>query len=278
MAAIPAVNLGGGVTAASSISVGFYHACAIRLTDNGVVCWGRNLNGILGIDSLSDIGYPGAIALNDMTPINLGGSNYQAQVVVAGKENTAVIRDPDSSLIIWGDGYQGVLGKDDNVNYGDQTGHMENITPLTVLGRTEFDIVALGNQHVCARFKNYLTFTCWGRGSFGALGRDETTTVGATVGSMATLYEIQPNFVDLSYYTGTANPPEIATCAVGSNTLTAEQICTDNNAKNCETATDPTCRDMKVKKITSGYFHNCAIRSADSQVSRFHCPVTLRAC
>ena len=46
MAALTDINLGTSVTA-SSISVGYFHACAIT-TSKRIKCWGAALNGALG--------------------------------------------------------------------------------------------------------------------------------------------------------------------------------------------------------------------------------------
>ena len=62
MDVLPTVNLGTGRTATAT-AAGEYHSCAL-LDNASVKCWGNNGNGILGIDSTTNMGdNPGDMAV-----------------------------------------------------------------------------------------------------------------------------------------------------------------------------------------------------------------------
>jgi len=63
--------------------------------------------------------------------------------------------------------------------------------------------------------------------------------------------------------------PQEVTCAVGSNTLTAEEICAANDANTCVEATNPTCRPVEVDKIAAGLGMACMLRSVDKGIVCF---------
>ena len=55
-----------------AISAGQYHTCAL-LASGGLVCWGDNSQGQLGIGSLADQ------TLGSLTPVSLGSGGHSVQ-------------------------------------------------------------------------------------------------------------------------------------------------------------------------------------------------------
>jgi len=92
------VSLPSGRTA-SLVSAGYYHTCAV-LDDASAYCWGRNIEGQLGIGSQSTSSTPVAVSLP---------SGRTTPSVSAGHQHSCAILD-DYSLYCWGYNTDGQLG------------------------------------------------------------------------------------------------------------------------------------------------------------------------
>ncbi len=186
MAALSAIDLGTGRTA-TAISAGSLHTCA--LLDNGTAkCWGSNGSGQLGRDTINDtIGdAPGEMGDN-LPAINLGAGRT-ATAISAGKHHTCAILD-NGSVKCWGSNLSGQLGQDSTADLGDQLGEMAALQPIDLgAGRTA-TAISTGAAQTCAILDNG-TVKCWGSGSAGALGQDNTATLGDQPGEMAALQPI----------------------------------------------------------------------------------------
>jgi alpha-tubulin suppressor-like RCC1 family protein len=164
-AALPDVNLGSGRTA-TAIAVDGDHACAL-LDDGTVKCWGYNGYGELGQGDLAFRGdQPGEMAA--LTPVPLG-SGRTATAVAAGGNNTCAIRN-DASLVCWGDGAEGQLGRGSTDVRGDDPNEMgDNLVPVALGNGRTVDQVELGDSSVCAVLDDG-SVRCWGENDVGQLG------------------------------------------------------------------------------------------------------------
>ena len=176
---LPVINLGTG-RRAIQIGAGDRFTCA--LLDNGAVkCWGYNYYGQLGQGARGNLGDdPGEMA--GLAEISLGGI---AVAIAVGSSHACAILE-SGSLKCWGRNSDGQLGVGNASDQGDAAGEMGsslaavNLSGITT--RTAISVAA-GNGHTCALLNNH-TVKCWGRGSNGQLGYENTTTIGDNSGEM----------------------------------------------------------------------------------------------
>jgi alpha-tubulin suppressor-like RCC1 family protein len=131
------------------ISTGGSHTCAT--TGAGVAkCWGKNDDGELGDNTLTDRHTPG----------NVAGLTSGVQDIAAGGDQSCAVRS-NGGLKCWGFNRYGQLGNG-TVTMSDSP---VDVTGLT-LGVAD---VAAGLAHTCARTTNGAA-KCWGRNDSGQLG------------------------------------------------------------------------------------------------------------
>ncbi len=184
--AIPFVDLGTGRTAVA-LAAGIDHTCAI-LDNASLKCWGSNTYGQLGLGDVTDRGSSTG-QMGDYLPIvRLGTGRTAAQVFAFGYE-TCVILD-NSQTKCFGRNNFGQLGQDDAVDRGGAAGQMGNsLLPINLgAGRTATKMAG-GFDFACARLDN-ATVKCFGRSNNGQLGYENTNTVGASSGDMASLVPV----------------------------------------------------------------------------------------
>ena len=98
MASIATINLentGGVAHRAVTVACGGQTTCVI-LSDGGLKCFGRNLDGMLGQGTESDIG----AGINDMTnlqPVNLGTGKTASAVSIGPRHTCAILNDVRST-------------------------------------------------------------------------------------------------------------------------------------------------------------------------------------
>ena len=139
-----------GGSAASSIAAGGYHSCAI--TTGGLVCWGLNSSGQLGV-AVGSIGNPTSVSVP-------GGAVAQ---VAAGLGHTCV-RSTAGAVRCWGSDTYGQLG-----NGGGSAQTTPPATAISMPGALTATFVAAGSDHACAVLSNG-SVACWGRNTNGQVG------------------------------------------------------------------------------------------------------------
>jgi alpha-tubulin suppressor-like RCC1 family protein len=147
--------------AATAISAGYLHACAL-LTDGSVRCWGYNHLGELGNGTT---GY-------SSPPVVVSGITT-ATAIAAGLDHTCALLT-GGSVRCWGYNWAGELGN------GTTT---FSSTPVAVSGITTATAISAagtvyGQDHTCALLTGG-SVTCWGYNGYRQLG-DGTTTDGST--------------------------------------------------------------------------------------------------
>jgi alpha-tubulin suppressor-like RCC1 family protein len=139
-------------TTVESLSLGEAHTCAL-MYNHALQCWGDNLFGQLGVDTVKDSAFPMPVA----------GLADGVLAVSAGSGHTCALTDAGAEC--WGRNYFGQLGNGTNEN---------SSRPVVVVGFSlTVAAVATGGNHTCG-----LTagggVRCWGSNAFGQLG-DGTT-------------------------------------------------------------------------------------------------------
>ena len=153
------------------VNSGGSHSCALNSSGN-VLCWGRNIEGQLGDDSIINRSYPAFVVGSDgnntpligVVQLSLGGSHTCA-LTSAGK------------VLCWGYGGYGQLGSSSRTDVN-LDGHVVGVNrdaPHGVLTAergpplSEIAQIASGVYNTCAlTLDGYVK--CWGRRSGGALG------------------------------------------------------------------------------------------------------------
>ena len=154
------------LTGIIQISTGNLHTCA--LTDGGeILCWGEGSYGRLGNHGIASKDHPvSALNLDDSsTPLS------GIAQISAGDSHTCALT-VDGNVKCWGSGGNGRLGDDASsirqravfVVDGDNSS-----TPLSGIVQ-----VSAGGKHTCAVTKEGKV-KCWGNGSDGRLGNDDTS-------------------------------------------------------------------------------------------------------
>lgn len=166
------VPVGGTV---KQIEVGTDFTCAL-LTSGNVRCWGFGNSGRLGYNDTLDIGDGGAggsIISNGDVPI--GGKVKQ---IASGSSHTCALLE-NGVMRCWGNGNFGKLGYNNTLPVG-------NSVPTSIAAAGDVPTggsvsrVETGNDHTCAIYSDS-TLRCWGSGTLGRLGYNNTTAVGGGV-------------------------------------------------------------------------------------------------
>ena len=160
---------------------GSYHTC-VRYNDGSVKCWGLNSSGQLGLGDTTTRGSLANQGGSNLPFVNLG-TGRTAKGLAAGYTHTCAILD-NNSVKCWGLNSSGQLGQGDTTTRGTSATTMgDGLLAINLgTGRTALKIAA-GNAHTCAILDDN-TLKCWGANLYGQLGRDNTTNVGNTAGSM----------------------------------------------------------------------------------------------
>ena len=140
------------MTGATSLAVGYYHACAI-VTGGVAKCWGLNDFGQTGKGSTSAV---------EPTPVSVNGVNGIVSLALAGLNTCALLGT--GSVTCWGSNASGQLGN------GTTTA---SVTPVAVSGVTNALNLDGNASHFCAGSSGG-SVKCWGRNAAGQLGNGTT--------------------------------------------------------------------------------------------------------
>ena len=143
----------------TQLTTGASHACA-RLSSGQARCWGLGSSGQVGDDDGANRPFPVAV-------LNGAGVAPLAEVTqVSAGGNTSCARLSNGQARCWGEGNQGQIGNNDDV---------DRFRPAPVRAPAGPDVlrqvtqIAVSTTHACARLSNGQA-RCWGNGSQGALG------------------------------------------------------------------------------------------------------------
>jgi alpha-tubulin suppressor-like RCC1 family protein len=136
------------------ISAGAHHTCAVR-ADGGVLCWGNNESGQLGIGSNADCGFSCA---KQPTRVNstLTGAAFTGTRKVSGGEHHTCSLDRAGRAFCWGYNLENQTG---TIAPGPSS-HQQVWRPLPVATGATFTDISAGTGLSCA--VNPAETTCWG--------------------------------------------------------------------------------------------------------------------
>lgn len=153
------------------------HTCAVR-DDDTLRCWGTNDFGQLGLGNTVAYGNkPGETA---PPKVNLKGA--VKSVAVGGGHTCALLSD--DSVRCWGENSYGQLGYGHKTGLGDNPNEIESLSAVNIVkdGEKVIQIVA-GWDHTCALLDTG-SVRCWGRNTFGQLGRKHKDNIGDDLSEM----------------------------------------------------------------------------------------------
>jgi alpha-tubulin suppressor-like RCC1 family protein len=153
------------------IVAGDAHTCVLT-GQNRVRCWGDNHFGQLGYGDALDVGDVPTRLPSAVGDVPLPATDPVLQLVT-GNNHTCVLLE--SGLIYcWGDNQYGQLGYNriDNLGDGEAVTSFGYVTLGDLATR-----VAAGGDHTCAILQSG-ALRCWGRNTFGQLGRGNTANIG----------------------------------------------------------------------------------------------------
>lgn len=166
------VPLGGTAT---RIFTSGSHTCAV-LTTGGVRCWGNGASGRLGYNATANVADGVGLTISGAGDIATGGT---ATDVITGNQHTCSLLS-SGAVRCWGVGADGRLGYNATTNVGDGVGLSILASGDVSLGGTAMRITA-GDLQTCAMLTTG-AIRCWGNGSSGRLGYNNTNSVADGVG------------------------------------------------------------------------------------------------
>lgn len=148
--AIAVVGLDSGVAV---ISTGAFHSCALTV-GGGVWCWGRNSDGQLGNNSMTD----------STVPVAVSGLGSGVAAISAGGYHTCA-RTTTGAMKCWGLNSSGQIGDNSTTT---------RLTPADVNGLgSGVSAISAGALHTCALAGG--AAKCWGYNFWGTVGDNSTT-------------------------------------------------------------------------------------------------------
>ena len=241
--------------AAVGISAGPHHTCAL-LEGGAVRCWGLGSHGQLGYANTKNIGGPDDLQPADAGEVQVGGPVIQ---LAAGGSHTCALLD-SKDVVCWGDGGSGQLGYSNMDMIGDGE---EPVDAGSVEVGGKVKALAAGALHTCAVLENG-DVICWGTSSSGRLGYPDSGNIGDSE-DPADAGPVQLGAKAIDIAAGTSH-----TCAL----MESEDVMcwgANNYGQLGYGHTDSVGDDEhpdsegivniggKVKSLTAGSFHTCAI-------------------
>ncbi|MFM6973632.1 MAG: hypothetical protein ACKOXM_00550, partial [Agromyces sp.] len=145
----------------TQIAAGNAHTCALT-SDNGVYCWGENIQGQLGNGSTTPSLAPVAVSKTGV----LSGKTISS---LQARGDTTCVISSDNLAFCWGVNDSGQLGNNSTAAY--------SAVPVAVsLGGKLVNAISLGAYHACAMVTTGKEILCWGRGTNGQLGNGLSTS------------------------------------------------------------------------------------------------------
>jgi alpha-tubulin suppressor-like RCC1 family protein len=183
---LPFVDLGsdasGSPVTVVGLSAGYAHNCAL-LETHRIKCWGRNMDGQLGLGTARESigGRPEEMGGN-LPAVDLG-AGAQVVALAAGGSHTCALF-PGGKVKCWGRNEFGQLGLGDARSRGKAAQEMGDNLSFVDLGTAAVAVeIAVGSDHSCARLEPGRV-KCWGPNSVGEIGTEDGHYHGQEPGQM----------------------------------------------------------------------------------------------
>jgi alpha-tubulin suppressor-like RCC1 family protein len=222
------------------LAAGDAFVCGLRKNDSRAMCWGRGVEGQLGITNTTKMGIPREV-----------NGSYPFFSLAAGGDFICGIRN-DSRVLCWGENVNGQLG------YG---GYQDKDYPTLINTTDTFYQIDAGARFVCGLRVRDSKAVCWGSNARGQQGVEGNFEHGAGFKEVNVSYEFK--------YITTGDD---FTCAIRAND--SKLMCW--GANDMAQLGDYTISDSSIPKLTNftgavstvsaGAQHACAIRVNDSKV------------
>lgn len=199
----------------------YMHTCAIT-TSGELQCWGRNNNGQVGNNTLT----------NQLTPVTIDSGVSYTVVRAGGVHNCAITTS--GVLKCWGDNSKGQIGDGTLI---------DKLIPTEIdPGQTYLD-VDLGDLYTCA-ITTSNKLKCWGENTYFNLGNRSNVNERSPVAIDTT-----ENYVSLSAAGGTVNSAQSSACGV---TTTGRLKCWGSNNGHMVLDSKGVYGDIGISEANSG--------------------------
>jgi alpha-tubulin suppressor-like RCC1 family protein len=170
---LPFAVLGNGVKVVDLKANGLF-TCAL-LSSGDLKCWGANDSGQLGQGDTNPRGNQAGTIGEQLKTVDLGKNRKVVSFAVGFDHACAILDNHD--LKCWG-ANNGELGLGDTRSRGIKAGEMGDALSAINLGLKRYAVqVTAGYGHTCAILDNSAV-KCWGDGSSGQLGQENTNVLG----------------------------------------------------------------------------------------------------
>lgn len=142
------VAVSGGIVF-SELRAGDVHTCGLTAT-RGEYCWGSNAEGRIG---------DGTSVAVRLTPVSIASGSLSYASLAAGANHTCAVTST-KRIGCWGSNDSGQLGDGTTVDR----------RSLVEVPDADWDSIAAGQSHTCARKSPSFFLYCWGNNQFGQLG------------------------------------------------------------------------------------------------------------
>ncbi|GAB1689789.1 hypothetical protein KRM28CT15_15920 [Krasilnikovia sp. M28-CT-15] len=142
------------------VTGGIGHTCGVG-SDAKAYCWGGGYAGVLGNGDTAD--HPSPVPVT-------APEGVRFTRLTAGWYHTCGLGS-DTETYCWGSGSSGQLGNGD-------TADQWTPVPVTAPEGVRFTQITAGNFHTCGLGSDTRAY-CWGQGSYGVLGNEDTTVYGS---------------------------------------------------------------------------------------------------
>ncbi len=157
------VNGIGGLSPAKAVVAGEEFTCALLL-DGTAKCWGKNLDGQLGIGNILDSPEPVVVSQINEASFMAAGYDYACSDAQSGAT------PQDRRVRCWGKNTSGQLGNNSVINASLPV-DVVNFIDAQGIATTIASALTAGETHTCALILDG-SVNCWGSGKFGQLGNN----------------------------------------------------------------------------------------------------------
>lgn len=148
----------------ASVTAAEYHSCGLT-TDGVAYCWGLNVRGELGAESVEQCSWQERQVPCSRRPVAVGGG-LRFTALALGALHTCGLTS-EGQVYCWGENLAGQLGRDSA---------LKSTTPLPVAEGLRFVSLSAGGLHTCGLTATGIAY-CWGRNEVGQLGSDSAADI-----------------------------------------------------------------------------------------------------
>lgn len=234
---------------AGSVALGASHTCVIT-TAGGVMCWGANDSGQLGLGDVVNRLVPTDVTLS-------GGAT--ARFIAAGVSHTCAVT-ATGDVQCWGSNASGQLGLALTTK--------SSVVPTPITSLTGANTVAAGARHTCALMAGSGSVVCWGANDKGQVGLNPVNFPLLTNPTPVNLSGAVRQLVTQTDHTCAIKDTKGQVCCWGANSLGQSGQSVSPNAPGVPGAW---VSSLTATSISVGGSHTCAVGAINNANPGLYC-------